>query len=504
MNIAFRVDASAQSATGHIMRCLAFADALRECDVHIRFLSRHMPQHLRELLAGRGYEFADLETAPAGPADELPHAAWLGTTQAADAAASRRALADRQWDWLIVDNYALDIRWESALRPAVRHILSIDDIANRRHDCDVLLDQNFYCDMNDRYAGKVPAHCRMLLGPRFALLRQEFSRLREDVKGRMGPVRRMLVFFGGVDADNHTGATIAALADLDLSAIRVDVVIGATHPARDSLESDCRKLGFELHVQTDRMAELMAQADLAVGAGGGALWERCCLGLPSLAISVAGNQRRQIADAAAEGWVFAPDAPDVAGELRPFLARQIRALMENSALRQVISRNGMRAVDGHGGSRIVSSLGVGGIRLRRAVADDSRNIFEWRNHPDVRSASRSGDIIGWESHENWIASVLASPDRLLLIGERPGSTVGVIRFDLDDTEAEISIYLVPGAHPRGEGRELLLASERWLRVNRPTVVQIRAHVLGANQRSQRLFLGADYRVDSTSYLKRLY
>jgi len=501
MNIAFRVDASAQSATGHIMRCVALADAFRERNVNVLFLSRHMPQHIRDLLTDRGYEFADLGSAPAGPPDELPHAAWLGTTQAADAAASSRALSDRRWDWLIVDNYALDCRWESALRPAVQRIAAIDDIANRRHDCDVLLDQNFYADMNDRYIGKVPPHCQMLLGPRFALLRQEFRRLRESVGARSGSVKRVLIFFGGVDAGNYTGLAITALADSGLTGIRVDVVIGATHPARQPIESQCRRLGFDLHVQTDRMAELMAQADMAVGAGGGAVWERCCLGLPSLAISAAGNQSRQIADAAGEGLVYAPDAP---GELAPFLARQIRALIENSTLRQMISRNGMRTVDGHGVSRIVSSLGFSSIELRRAVAEDSSNIFEWRNHPDVRAASRSADIIDWENHQNWFAAVLASPDRLLFIGERPGSTIGVVRFDLIDTEAEISIYLVPGAHPWGEGRELLEAAERWLRLNRPTVAQIRAHVLGANRRSQRLFLGANYRVDSTSYLKGLY
>ena len=501
MNIAFRVDASSQSATGHIMRCLTLAEAFRERSVSIRFLSRHMPQHFRDLLAERGYEFADLGSAPAGPADDLPHAAWLGTPQTADAAAAVRALSDRHWDWLIVDNYALDFRWESALRLAVGHIASIDDIANRRHDCDVLLDPNFYSDMNERYAGRVPPHCQMLLGPRFALLRQEFRRLREGVKARSGPVKRILIFFGGVDADNYTGSAIAALAGSGLGGLRVDVVIGATHAARRLIESECQRLGFDLHVQTDRMAELMAQADMAVGAGGGALWERCCLGLPSVTVSAAGNQSRQIADAAGEGLVYAPDAP---GELAPFLARQIRALIENSTLRQMMSRNGMRTVDGRGISRIVSSLGLGSIELRKAVAEDSRSIFEWRNHPDVRAASRSAELIGWENHQNWFAAVLASPDRLLFIGERPGSSIGVVRFDLIDTEAEISIYLVPGAHPWGEGRELLLAGERWLRVNRPAVAQIRAHVLGANHRSQRLFLGANYRVDSTSYLKRLY
>jgi UDP-2,4-diacetamido-2,4,6-trideoxy-beta-L-altropyranose hydrolase len=499
MNIAFRVDASAQVGTGHIMRCLTLADALNERKVAVRFLSRHMPQHFRDFLSGRGYEFVDLGAAFVGLPDEPRDALWLDATQSADAAAAVHALSDRIWDWLIVDNYALDIRWESALRRSARRIASIDDIANRQHDCDVLLDPNFYSDMASRYIGSVPPHCRMLLGPRFALLRPEFGQFHDHVRPRTGSVKRILVFFGGVDTRNYTGAAIQALAELGIPDVQIDVVIGEMHPAREGIESECLRLGFSLHVQSGRMAELMAAADLAIGAGGGAAWERCCVGLPTLAICVAENQRRQIADAACAGLLYAPDLQEDSSR---FVARHVRALIENSALRHAMSRNGMQVVDGCGASRVVSSIECSGIRLREAAIEDSRKIFEWRNHPDIRAASRVGDVISWESHENWFAAVRASPDRLLLIGERLGSAVGVVRFDLIGDEAEISIYLVPGIHPRGTGRELLLAAEAWLAENRPDVAQIRAQVLGANRRSQRLFLGADYRVDSTCYLKR--
>jgi len=129
-------------------------------------------------------------------------------------------------------------------------------------------------------------------------------------------------------------------------------------------------------------------------------------------------------------------------------------------------------------------------------------LFEWRNHPTVRAASRDPDVIKWENHQKWFASVLTSPDRLLLIGEREGMPVGVVRFDIQDDEAEVSIYLVPGIKQSGQGRELLQRTECWLADSRPEVCKIRAQVLGGNERSQRLFIGMGYQVESTRYSKR--
>jgi len=503
VNIAFRVDASAQIGTGHFMRCLTLADTLSRFGIGLRFVSRHMPPHFRDQLSARGYEFADIGSVgdASGPAGAVGHARWLGTSQAEDAGGAIRALSDRLWDWLVVDHYALDAEWETMLRPAARKIACIDDIADRSHDCDLLLDQNHFTDMATRYDGKVPAHCQMLLGPRYALLRGEFAELHARSEPRSGAVKRLLVFFGGVDAEDATGTAVEALAGLHGSGVHVDVVIGRTHPAGSRLAAQCMQHGFELHVQTERMAELMAAADLAVGAGGTAVWERCCLGLPAIVVALAANQRRQVADAAREGLLYAPDVEDGVG---PLLARHARTLIENGALRSVISRIGLQAVDGEGASRVARRMGCRGIELRPALAADSRNIFEWRNDPAVRAVSRSSDIIDWGVHQRWFAATLNATDGLLLVGERAGSAVGVVRFDMSGHEAEISIYLVPGAHPKGEGSELLLAAEAWLADNHSRVTQIRAHVLGDNQRSHALFLGAAYRAESTSYLKRLH
>ena len=502
MKIAIRVDSSSQIGTGHFTRCLTLADALKQRSAQIRFVSRHLPEPLKDSLAAKGHQFVPLDSGSIETiSGDLAHAHWLGTSQQADAQDSIQALSDRVWDWLIVDHYALDAYWESALRQTAKNILVIDDLADRKHDCDVLLDQNFHADVETRYTAKVPAHCRLLLGPRYALLRDEFRQLREQVKLRTGQVKRVLLFFGGVDADNYTGRAIEAVANLVIEGLHVDVVIGAQHPSREQIELACAEHQFHCHVQTSRMAELVAASDLAIGAGGSATWERCCLGLPTFSICTADNQARQIADAASEGLLYAPEIKD---DLTHAIGRHLYALMENSYLRLSISRNAMQAVDGRGVSRVVGNLRCNDIKIRVARWEDSEKLFEWRNHPTIRAISRNPGAIDWKDHQEWFAAVLTSPDRLLLIGQREGVPVGVVRFDIQGEEAEVSIYLVPGIKEAGLGRDLLQSAERWFAASRPKVGKVRAHVLGSNERSGRLFLGSGYRVESTSYSKRLH
>lgn len=299
--IAFRVDASNQIGTGHFMRCMTLADELKMQGAQIRFISRNLPTHLSDMLTEKGMEYLPLSIDDSKEAvDELAHASWLGTGQAQDAQATILALEDQSWDWIVVDHYALDERWESTVRESCKKLMVIDDLADRQHDCDVLLDQNYYSDMQARYINKVPEHCQLLLGPRYALLREEFRTLREKIKVRTGDVKKILVFFGGVDADNYTSLAMQALAELN-SKQQVDIVIGSQHPNREQIRQACITYGFICHVQTTRMAELMAEADLSIGGGGTAIWERCAMGLPSIIIVMAKNQSKAAIDLDAFG-----------------------------------------------------------------------------------------------------------------------------------------------------------------------------------------------------------
>lgn len=501
MNVAFRTDATSQIGTGHFMRCMTLAEELQHHGVQIRFASRDLPQYLRDLLETKGMELASLESdATPYPAGDLAHSHWLNASQEQDAQATKQALSGREWDWLVVDHYALDARWESALRPSAGHIMAIDDIADRRHDCDVLLDQNLYADMQERYAGKVPAQCRQLLGPSYALLRDEFRESRKQARQRTGPVKRILVFFGGMDADNYTGRAIEALAGLEVGAWQVDVVIGMQHPCREQIEKLCKSHGYHCHVQTKRMAELMAHADLAIGAGGSAMWERCCLGLPALSVCVARNQRRQVADAAEQGLIYSLTGDD---DLTSTLRRHIGSILENEPLRKLISRTAMHEVDGLGVNRVAAALGANNIEIRITNESDSPKLFEWRNHQTIRAVSKNSAPIAWADHQSWFAKVQADKNRVLLIGEIDNEPIGVVRFDKEGGIAEVSIYLVPEGSFKGQGRNLLLSAEEWLKTHHADIKSIQAEVLGANTASQRLFVGADYRLKSMHYLKEL-
>ncbi|MEQ1530937.1 MAG: UDP-2,4-diacetamido-2,4,6-trideoxy-beta-L-altropyranose hydrolase, partial [Methylococcales bacterium] len=312
----------------------------------------------------------------------------------------------------------------------------------------------------------VPAHCLLLLGPRYALLRDEFRKLREQVKPRSGAVKRVLVFFGGVDADNYTGQAVEALSEINFTDLHVDVVIGAQHPCLEQINAACVHYGFICHVQTSKMAELMAAADLAIGAGGSASWERCCLGLPALSICVAVNQQKQIADAAQKALLY---APEFGKDLVATIKKHTTALLENPCLRGLISGNALQLVDGRGVLRIIGIMGCSGIEIRTANEKDSSKLFEWRNHPSIRSVSRNTDPIKWENHEQWFSTVMASQDRVLLIAQIDDLPIGVARFDKQGDCAEISIYLVPDANHFGQGRNLLLSAEQWLKTNRPDI-----------------------------------
>jgi RimJ/RimL family protein N-acetyltransferase len=249
------------------------------------------------------------------------------------------------------------------------------------------------------------------------------------------------------------------------------------------------------------MAELMAAADLAIGAGGSELWERCCMGLPALSICTADNQKKQIADAASEGLLYAPEGK---GNLAHFMELHVGALLGNDYLRQFISRNAMHAVDGNGALRVLSELNCNAIEMQEAQLNDSRNIFEWRNHPIVRAGSRNKELISWETHRRWFTRALESPNTLLLIGRLWQSPIGVARFDVKDNTAEVSIYLVPGTEKKGRGKSLLRSAERWLAERRPEIHEIYAYVLNENEPSSSLFQAASYRLESTCYVKRLH
>lgn len=479
------------------MRCFTLAEGLLEQGAKVRFVSRDLPNHLIDLIAQKGMEFVALpERNEQPPQNDLPHSSWLGISQTQDALDTCDALGVQKWDWLVVDHYALDARWETALRNTAVQILAIDDLADRTHDCDVLLDQNYYSDMQSRYTGKTPANCRLLLGPSYALLRREFVDLRNQRKPCTEEVRRIIVFFGGIDADNFTGKTIEALAHL--KNIAVDVVIGTLHPDRREIEEQCIAFGYTCHVQTPRMAQLMAEADLAIGAGGAATWERCCLGLPAFSICLADNQRQQLSHAASAGLVY---APLITGNVSDAIRRHTVGLTENPSLLTWLSVNSLKALDGLGVQRCIAEMtaSIGSKRsmeviVRPAKKEDAIPVWSWRNNEATRQYSFDQSVVSLEKHQAWWEQSLTNTSRILLIGEENTQRFGVLRFDsqFHREEALVSIYLSPEMVGRGMGTALILAGLHWLRAHRPEIRTVKAEILAENSASLRAFRAAGF------------
>ena len=276
---AFRVDASLDIGTGHVMRCLTLAASLRERGADCCFICRQHPGNLLDLIREQGFEvhvlpleLVNSKKMTLGKKARPAHAHWLCADGTTDANQTLNLLRKTPVDWLIVDHYALDVHWESALRPICRHLMVIDDLADRPHDCDLLLDQNLGRTAAD-YTGLVPAHCTILAGTKYALLRPEFATLRPYSLARRSPPRlkHLLITMGGVDKYNITGQVLEALKACRLpDDLRITVVMG---PHAPSLEQVLNQVGqmlwkTEVLVNVRDMAKLMAESDLAIGAVG--------------------------------------------------------------------------------------------------------------------------------------------------------------------------------------------------------------------------------------------
>lgn len=503
MIAAFRTDASTAIGSGHVMRCLTLADALRRRGVDSHFLCRAHPGHLIGSIRARGYPVHRLPPPVQAPApDEGPrpaHAAWLGTSQQQDAHACIERLGPLQPDWLIVDHYALDARWERALRTVSRRLLAIDDLADRPHECDLLLDQNAFPDPAARYAPHVPAHTRLLLGPRYALLAPAFATLRAPAC-REAPVERVLVFLGGSDPDNLTLRMLQALEAFPM--LQVDVVAGAQHPDAASLRAWCSQRGqARLHPASSHFPALLASADLVLGAGGSTSWERCCLGLPSVVVSMAGNQEPV---AQALGRLGAQLYLGPAATLsRHDLGAALATLLKAPALRQSLAERGQALVDGQGAGRVARQLCAAVLTLRPATADDAATAFPWRNAPATRAASFNPQPLTFAGHRAWFLAALADPRRHLLVGEQAGRPVGIARIDLTGQRgAELSLYLDPDRQGEGLGPALIEAACRWL-ARREEADWLRARVRPDNAASLAAFAQAGFCESERALMRKM-
>ncbi len=439
MKVAIRADASVSIGTGHVMRCRSLAHALQERGAQVDFLEE----------------------------SEI-----------------------RSTDWIVVDKYTLNAEWETRMRGKAARIMVIDDLADRQHDCDVLLDQNYFPNAEDRYKGLVPERCRRLLGPHYALLRPEFARQRKTLRERDGRVQRVLVSLGGVDRGNETSNIISLLKPFRVA---VDVVAGSMNPNADRIALECAQAGFTFHRQASNMAELMAAADLAIGAGGSTTWERCCLGLPTLQVAISHDQFATSSALASLGVIFFCGKSVTEEALRDVLSDPNRLKDQSVRMRQL--------VDGEGARRVAAGLFASArteMSFRDAKADDAWLYFHWANDPEALRQSIDGHVITWNEHEAWFERRIA--DSVLLIAQdEVGIAAGQIRFQPRGERWRVNYYLAPEFRGVGLGAKMLSAAIAELRRRKPGA-RLTAEVKPDNVASRKVFARLGFKeVSSTMY-----
>lgn len=478
--VALRVEASLKIGSGHLMRCMALADALSQRGAVCHFLARSWgPQEALVRLKGHYVEVlpALKRLVPQStPTEVVPYATWLEGSWEEDAEQTRAVLERVGAEWLVVDHYALAASWERAVRPATRHLLVIDDLADRPHDCDLLLDFNAHADMARRYMSRAEPAVHRLLGPSFALLRDEFVQVRHT---QLPFAQRSSLFigFGGADADNLTLRCVRAASALCAAGTPCDVVVGASYPHLDVLREVLASpdhASTRLHVATDQVARLMGCARMAVCGGGVSTWERMCLGLPSLVMAAAENQVEALCHLHAQGWIrLLGRATEVSDAT---LAEQIGTFWSQSAQLEAMARHGAAVVDGLGAARVVAEM-LG--RGASSVADDGSGLDTapfpvflaplldvhlprltvWKNdaalaqelaaHPESFSDSQVSD---------WRQRNAEDPNQLFLgiFAHGDGAVIGVARLmfiDWISGVAELGVFIGDGtARGRGLGR----------------------------------------------------
>jgi UDP-2,4-diacetamido-2,4,6-trideoxy-beta-L-altropyranose hydrolase len=463
MTLLLRADAGTRSGTGHVMRLLALAQAWQDAGGRAVFAASEMTPAVEARLARERLS--------------LEHVA-------SDAYDTIRLARAHNASWIAVDGYHFDAAYQRTLKEAGFSVLWIDDDAHAEEYCaDLILNQNLHADAAMYAQRKAEAH--LLLGPRFALLRREFR----TWNGVRGAGDRVLVTLGGSDPENVTLRVIGALRELSVEAT---VVVGGSNASAEAIANAARGTDrIRIERDVDDMPRVLAQARLAVSAGGTTCWELAFFGVPILAIVVADNQRPLTAGLQRAG--VAIDLGWHCEVTHERLASALSSLLANDALRSRMSQRGRELVDGQGAPRVVGQMLGGGLHLRAASSDDCRRVWEWANDPDVREASFSRGAIAWEEHLAWFAKNM-NRTYIAMHGEQP---IGVIRYDRDGDAATVSISVDRAARGRGRGTSMIrLGTQRLFAESGVEIIH--AYVRPENASSIKAFQNAGFeRIDNT-------
>ncbi|MES0879091.1 UDP-2,4-diacetamido-2,4,6-trideoxy-beta-L-altropyranose hydrolase [Roseibium sp. SCP14] len=476
--IAFRTDASLKIGTGHVMRCLTLANALHRTGCECLFVSRELDGNLIDLVASLGFEVIRLNSpfsrneAPSSPS----HAHWAEVPWMQDADETGIALSGFRPDWVVLDHYSFDYKWEHrVVAETSAKLFVIDDLADRYHQADLLLDQTVGRQSSD-YENLVPATCQILAGTKFSLLREEFANRRAMslLERNQKSIKRILVTLGGVDLGNTTTQVLKKLLEQDLpSEVEVSVILGSTAPHLSLVKSFAKELPFkcDVYVNATNMAELFSKADIAIGAAGSTSWERCCVGLPSIVLVTAPNQLH-VANALAKAEVAIP-----VKELCTNSFAEAFNQISSASVRKRMSDEAANICDGDGAWRVASKIGPDNLEFRKADIRDARRVWDWRNEVQDKRFSMNRTQPSYAEHYRWFQNALTDPCCqifIFMIGRWP---FAYLRLDkVSNSEASISICLEKMAQGTGMGTKILQHSKTIAKKSKIDFLDATVHI----------------------------
>lgn len=467
-----RADANVAMGTGHVMRCLALAQAWQDAGGRAVFAIAAPSSSVRERLRQESVEVLEISGTPGTPKDAARTAALARQHSAA---------------WVVVDGYQFGEDYQRRLKSGGLQILFLDDYGHAGHYyADLVLNQNVSAD-ESAYQNR-ESYTQLLLGPRYCLLRREFIAWRKG-RRKISPVgHRVLVTMGGSDPENFTARAIEALSLIGADSLEATVVVGGSNVHFQLLERLAAGAGrkFVVHRDVPNMAELMAWADVVVSAAGTTCWELCLMGLPALLIDLAANQRPVARELDRRGCaIHLGNGGEVSSEL---LATEVQRLLNSRLDRQAMSLRSGELVDGEGAKRVISELRGVRLRLRPAQENDIRLLWEWANDSGVRAAAFSSSQIPWEQHHSWFKSKMRDPDcRILIAEDGQGKAIGQFRMDWRSNEdAEIDVSVSSDCRGAGYGRMLIDLGVNHA-ISERRAARLHAFVKPENQASRRSF-----------------
>jgi len=465
-NLLIRADGDSRIGTGHVMRMLALAEAWQAAGGNVTFASDNPTGNVRRRIEAAGARFLPLRSRHPHPDDLADTRAFLGERQGGSSPPM----------WVALDGYHFDRGYQRAIRGTETRLLVLDDAVQQHYDADVVLNQNLGVE---RLPHACDGNTVLLLGTRYALLRREFRRWRSFKRTIPETARRLLVTLGGADPKNVTLAVLKALGLADLPDLEARVVVGMANRNLKLLEEHVRSpaaipptVSVELLTNVADMAELMAWADVAVGAGGTTCWETA------------------MAEAQALTHLGRADelSPENIADALTLLCRD-----RGRRCRQAEIAQGL--IDGRGSERVVAvmqsldhPLPEDGMRLRPVADDDAGPLWRLANEPSVRAGSLSPEPFSWEDHSAWYAEKRSSNDARIWVLDLHGVILGVIRYDRDGNgTAVISLHVASPFRRRGLGTRLIEETRQRVR-DELAVSRLKAVVRKENGPSLNTFL----------------